>query len=125
MNDLHTPLDEFKSMYAEMVRKFRAVNPNGEVLAVATMWPNTDSAWVLNQIRTIDVLNELEKEFGSFGVADMTTMHAYVLQRKRYRDATANNINHPNDFIGRIYAQVILKTLLGEKFEDFYGTKNC
>jgi hypothetical protein len=47
-------------------------------------------------------------------VADMTQIHWDILATgKRYRDMTGNNINHPNDFIARIYAKVILKTLLG------------
>ena len=31
---------------------------------------------------------------------------------------TGNNINHPNDFVARLYAQVILKTMLGGEYCD-------
>ena len=39
---------------------------------------------------------------------------------KRFQDCTANNANHPNDFMMRIYAQTVLHSLFGE---DYYETK--
>ncbi len=47
----------------------------------------------------------------------MTTTHADLLKRKRFQDFTGNNVNHPNDFLVRAYAQVMLKTTLGDIFE--------
>ena len=44
-------------------------------------------------------------------VADMTTLHKELLRRKPFRDLTGNNVNHPNDFLSRAYAQVLLRTL--------------
>ena len=61
---------------------------------------------------------ELEKEYEFVGFANVTVMQAYMLEKgKRYRDMTANNINHPNDFAQRLYAQVILAALLGKDFD--------
>ena len=120
MNDSTTPLDEYGRMHREMIAKLKAQNADAEVVAVATTLPNTDSTWVQNQAMTLGVLEQIEKENDCVAVADMTTMHESILCRKRYRDMTANNINHPNDFLGRIYAQVILKTILGDRFESFY-----
>ena len=42
---------------------------------------------------------------------DMTAVHESLLQRKRYADMTGNNINHANDYLARVYAQTLLKTL--------------
>ena len=120
MNDLDTPLDKYGETYREMISLLRKQNPASEIVLVATMYPNTDSTWVRNQVRTVDVLKELERADEHIALADMTSMHECILKRKRYRDMTANNINHPNDFLGRVYAQVILKTMLGESFERFY-----
>ena len=56
----------------------------------------------------------LEEKY-PLAVADLTQMHAdLLLAGKRYRDMTGNNINHPNDYLIRVYAQVILKTLIGK-----------
>ena len=35
---------------------------------------------------------------------------------KKTRDTIANNVNHSNDFIIRLYAQVILKTVFGSEY---------
>lgn len=42
-------------------------------------------------------------------IADITSVHLQLLETKAYRDMTGNNINHPNDFLTRIYAQVIME----------------
>lgn len=114
MNDRGTPLDKYKEMIADMVCRFKKFNPDGEVVLVAPMLPNVETDWLKNQPLFAEKLYELEKEYPFVAVADMTQMHWDILSTgKRYRDMTGNNINHPNDFIARVYAQVILKTLLG------------
>ena len=52
----------------------------------------------------INELNKLKCE--GVAVMDVTSVHAALLERKSYRDMTGNNVNHPNDFLSRIYAQV-------------------
>ena len=34
-----------------------------------------------------------------------------MLERKKFADICGNHVNHPNDFIHRLYASVILRTL--------------
>ena len=114
MNDRGTPTELYKTMIADMVCRFKDFNPNGEVVLVAPMLPNVETDWLKNQPLFAEKLYELEEEYPFVAVADMTQMHWDILATgKRYRDMTGNNINHPNDFIARVYAQVILKTLLG------------
>ena len=114
MNDRGTPLEQYKQMVADMVARFKEFNPDGEVVLIAPMLPNVETDWLKHQPLFAEKLYELEKEYPFVAVADMTQMHWDILATgKRYRDMTGNNINHPNDFMARIYAQVILKTLLG------------
>lgn len=66
------------------------------------------------------VLFELERKgtlngTGGAVVADMTAINKELLKTKRFFDMTANNVNHPNDFLVRAHAQVIC-TMLIEKF---------
>jgi hypothetical protein len=42
-------------------------------------------------------------------LADVTTPWLEVLKKKPYADLSGNNVNHPNDFGHRLYAQVILE----------------
>jgi len=50
---------------------------------------------------------------GQKGVAvlDMAQTYQELLARKRFEDIASNNVNHPNDFTVRIYAQALLETL--------------
>ena len=43
----------------------------------------------------------------------MTSVSKAVLQHKDFVDYTGNNINHPNDFMVRLYAQTFVQTLVG------------
>ncbi|MBE7087784.1 MAG: SGNH/GDSL hydrolase family protein [Clostridiales bacterium] len=114
MNDLRTPPSEYKAMIEDMVLRYRKNNPTAEVVLVATMIPNPESTWLLNQPLFLNELLDLESRYDFLSVANVTTTHEDILKAgKRYRDITGNNINHPNDFIVRLYAQTVLKTLIG------------
>lgn len=43
----------------------------------------------------------------------MGSMSEAVLEHKAFNDYAANNINHPNDFFMRVYAQTLFQTLIG------------
>ncbi|MBR2024014.1 MAG: SGNH/GDSL hydrolase family protein [Clostridia bacterium] len=117
MNDMNTPVDSYKTMIKGIMDRLFEQNPNANVILVGTTVSNYESDWYGNQELFIEALNELESEYNNVAVADMTTMHKDMFaQGKRFRDVTGNNINHPNDFVVRAYAQVILKTLLGDEF---------
>lgn len=45
-------------------------------------------------------------------VAQMTSLHQYLLEIKRYYDISGNNVNHCNDFLARLYAQVLNALLI-------------
>ena len=57
-------------------------------------------------------LCELAKSEGC-ALLNMTELHRTLLTRKDYWHMTGNNINHPSDFLARLYAQGVL-ALLGE-----------
>ncbi|MBR5529062.1 MAG: hypothetical protein IKU57_01165, partial [Oscillospiraceae bacterium] len=59
----------------------------------------------------LPVLESMETE--GVVVADMTTYHKSLLAHKRYYDMTGNNVNHPNDFLARAYAQLLWQTVVG------------
>ena len=117
MNDMLTPVAEYKTMVKSIIDQLHAQNPNANVILIGTTVPNYESDWYGNQELFVGALNELERVYDFVAVADMTTMHKDMFTAgKRFRDVTGNNINHPNDFVVRAYAQVILKTLLGDEF---------
>ena len=100
------------NMTNEEKLKYREKNKLGEVILIATMLPNTESDWLRNQQHQKDELLAIEKEREYVSVVNMTDMHKSLLNAgKRYRDMTGNNINHPNDFLSRVYAQLLIKAL--------------
>ena len=67
------------------------------------------------------VLSGSKKPFGSgdivfFNQRDgVQGVHTWLPERKNYESITGNNINHPNDYIHRIYAKMALEVLLPEQ----------
>ena len=94
------------------------VAPDTAVLLVATMYANpASSRWCMNQPLFEPELLKLADEYNAkcvpCAVAPVTSLSARLLQRKRFCDCSGNNINHPNDFLVRLYAQTALQTLIG------------
>lgn len=121
MNDPDLTVNEYKKSIAQMLDKIRAAYADCGIVLVSTTVPNVESDWFNGmQKKYVTGLKELESEkrYSSFvALADMTGMHMDLLRAgKRFRDMTGNNVNHPNDFLARCYAQVILTTLLGDDF---------
>ena len=116
MNDGH--LDG--TMYATNVdyihSKIQEKYPDADILMVATMLPNYDAInFYKNQETFHTYLSELETD--GVALANMTSVHKALLNRKKYVDMTGNNVNHANDYMSRVYAQTLLTTL-AEKTES-------
>ena len=43
----------------------------------------------------------------------MTSVSQAILKHKDFHDYSGNNINHPNDYFVRVYAQTLLQTVVG------------
>lgn len=117
MNDIWNSVERYAENMQEMISRFYQKHPDGELLLLSSMLPNVESSWG-NELTSVfefeKILLSLEEKY-PLAVADLTQMHAdLLLAGKRYRDMTGNNINHPNDYLIRVYAQVILKTLIGK-----------
>lgn len=103
-----------------IITKVRAVCPDTEFVLVAPMLPNAEVGYVpgvsvlQHQDAYLAVLTELERTYEGVAVADVTSVSRELLTRKAFRDMSANNINHPNDFMQRVYAQVVLTTITGK-----------
>lgn len=114
MNDgsAKMPADTYLVNIKAIMDTARAANPNCEFVLIATMMPNPETSNFLgNQEAYLPALLSLETE--GVVVADMTTFHKSLLEHKRYFDMSGNNVNHPNDFLARGYAQVLWQTVVG------------
>lgn len=92
--------------------------PNASVVIVSTMVPNPRAlGWYGNQCEQEKYLLPLAEQYREQGipcaVMQMTAVSLSVLKRKEFIDYSGNNINHPNDFFIRIYANTLLQTVIG------------
>ena len=88
-------------------------NPDCEFVLVSTTLSNPDVPFFWGTQETF-VSEMLKLEKPGAAVADMTTLHADLMAAKRFCDMTGNNVNHPNDFLGKTYAQLIFQTITGK-----------
>lgn len=104
----------YKGNIQAIMDTVRQGNPDCEFVLIATILANPEvSNFAGCQKDYLPVLLDMETE--GVAVADMTSFHEYLLTKKRYFDMSGNNVNHPNDFLARAYAQVIFQTVAGKK----------
>ena len=121
MNDISVEPENFSLNISRLVRALKNKYDGIEIVLIATMLPNYQAInfWG-KQDQFYDVLKTQETE--GVAVLNMTGVHKSLLEVKRYADMTGNNINHPNDYFARVYAQSLLKTLVVD--ESLKGDEN-
>ena len=118
MNDVgHAPAVT-RANVKTMADAARKASPHTAIAILATMVPNPAGiGWYGNQYKQEPELMALAEEYRNSGVAcgvcRMTSISLSVLKRKIFHDYSGNNINHPNDFFVRLYAQAMLQTVIG------------
>lgn len=113
--------DLFKLHIGFLIDYFRKANPDVSIVLVSSME-------ISNKIRKnreddkrdlrlhdlgeyAKVLAELEQEYTNIALADVHTVQSSVLEKKYLEDVIADNLNHPTDYMSRLYAQTLLKTI--------------
>ena len=112
MNDGTAKMDPqvFKANTKAMIDKVKMNNPLAEFILVSTTMPNPESNFTGTQAAFKEVLQALTGK--GIVLVDMTAVHTNLLRHKSFQDMTGNDINHPNDFLIRWYAQQILGVLI-------------
>ena len=114
MNDgtIRNPALLFKSNIQTIMNVASGKNSDCEFVLISTMLPNPESGNFYGIQK--DYLPELlSMETEGVVVADVTSFHESLLVNKRYFDMSGNNVNHPNDFLARVYGQVVYQTVAG------------
>jgi len=116
MNDGNRPLEDYRNKIQGMITKVRGANPDAEILLVSSMLPNTEVSWLAtgNQGLYQNELVALQAANEGVGVARVTDAFRTLVAAKDYYDLSGNNVNHPNDFVVRLYAQIVLDALDGK-----------
>ena len=95
-----------------------SLEPESAIAIVATMVPNPDGiGWYNNQPNQegqfIKQADKYREDGVDCGVCCMTSVSLAILEHKDFHDYSGNNINHPNDYFVRVYAQTLLQTIIG------------
>ncbi|XID92994.1 DUF5722 domain-containing protein [Paenibacillaceae bacterium WGS1546] len=106
-----TSPEQFKANIQSMIDTIRADNPTVEFILVGTTLPNAETFFLDKQSAYYAVLEQLADSLDGVAAANMTGVHQELLKFKSFSDMTGNNINHPNDFLSRWYAQFVLGML--------------
>lgn len=113
MNDRYS-MEEYREKTGRLIETIRKVSPETEFLLLATTLPNelTETEPYYFYAHQDEYSESLRKlECIGIAVADVQAVQKEIGRRKRYIDMTGNWLNHPNDYLARIQAQVIIKTL--------------
>jgi len=114
MNDARTSNTKYAYNIGRIICAARKVNRDAEFILVSPMQPNKEvKGFYGNQQQFECVLKQFECFDSGIAVAPVWSMHTTILESKRYYDMTGNNVNHPNDFLARVYAQTVAALLTG------------
>ena len=112
MNDATGDMDPhvFAANICTIMDRARTLHPAMEFVLVATTVANPLALDFDKTQRAHEPLF-LQMEREGVAVMQMTSVHESLLARKRFYDMTGNDINHPNDYLSRAYAQTVLRLL--------------
>lgn len=119
MNDPGTAKKVFQSNITKVVDTVLEKHPKAAIMLVSTMLPNPNALgnWYGNQQYLEEPMIKCAKIYTQknvpCAVACVNSICKDLLDLKSYHDFSSNNINHPNDFFHRVYAQTLLQTLIG------------
>ena len=107
--------EEFRRRIRNILEPIHRNNPNAEVMLIACIVPNPllrlpAARFYNQQYRQQDDLASFVGE--GTAMVSMYAVQQTLLRRKRFIDLTGNNVNHPNDFMVRLYAQTLNAALI-------------
>lgn len=114
MNDASGKLttEEYIANIERNIQVAREGNPDLEIILIATSLPNPDAVQFEGPHEEYEApLMALAERLPGVTCLPLTSFHKAILEKKPYYHMTGNNINHPNDFLARIYTQFILASL--------------
>lgn len=111
MNDGHKTRDHYMDLTKKITESMRE-NTDADIILLATMLPHWRAAGFFgHQIEYEPALAAYAAEFDNVAAAPMSSVHKHLLARKEYYHMTGNNINHPNDFLARVYGMVLMAVM--------------
>ena len=102
---------QLQNNLSQIISIAKSAKSTTEFILISPMLPNPLVKMTSgNQAEFEAAMLKLESQ--GVAVAPITTMFRYLMSRKEYADMTGNNVNHPNDFVARLYAQTLYATVV-------------
>lgn len=102
-----------------IISTLRSVNPECEIILVGTILANPLALnQSKNQAEFTEYLKKLAERYEGVCVVDMGATTAELMESgKRYTEMSSNNVNHPNDYLARIYVMDLISALIDLDYE--------
>ncbi len=106
-------VETFVNNIKNAIANIRKFNPNCEFIYVSPLVPNPLGAAFGIQGNYADAMESEFADDNTVLSVDMYHMHEFFLTDcgKGYADMSSNNVNHPNDFLMRLYTQNIISAI--------------
>jgi hypothetical protein len=112
-NDVRTTPLKYSNNIKKIINSCRDKNPDVEFILVSPQHTNKEvRGFYGNQYSFEEMLTLLSLNTEGTAVAPVWSVHTNILNHKRYYDTSANNVNHVNDFMSRVYAQTVSALLV-------------
>lgn len=109
---------KYQSNIENIMLKVRSANPNCDIILVNSFPCNPlyekEAGLFDNYGRKLEELSQ-KYDDGSVKYINMQTVGKNFLQIKRYCEISSSNVNHPNDFLHRVYAMNIMTAICDYK----------
>lgn len=106
-------LDKFEENIRNIISSVRAKSEKTvEFILIGTMLANPDAEHSTYQSDYWNRLVEIANDTEGVAAVNIAGIHSLYLTNKSYQDMSANNVNHPNDFMIRTYGMALLQTLI-------------
>ncbi len=116
MNDatLDVGLNNYARNIRTLIEAIRSRNEKCDIILLGTMLANPQAKNQSKNQTEYSALNvRIAEQYENVACVDVGAMHQALLDSgKKYMDMTGNNVNHPNDFMARIYCMNLLATLV-------------
>ncbi len=116
MNDatLDVGLNNYAANIRKLIDAIRARNAGCDIILLGTMLANSQAKNQYKNQTEYSALNlKIAALYENVVCVDVGAMHQNLLDNgKKYMDMTGNNVNHPNDFMARIYCMNLLATMV-------------
>ncbi len=103
-------VDDYIDNMDFLIRACRAYDKDTDVIMVSSHMANPNSDQYTFQTDYLKPLRDLADQYEGVGICDWTTLTLDIQKKKSSFDMYANNINHPADWLERVFATALIES---------------